>query len=101
MEHGDVGRILSALRGDHGAGQQRIAEKGVDMICLLLRKNSDYGGTVFQPPLLAPTMESRSAILVRMSDKVGRIHNLMKKGTSEVNESIGDSIWDLGGYSIL
>jgi hypothetical protein len=42
--------------------QQRIAECGLELTALLLRKNADYGGSAWQAPLLAPGMTPREAI---------------------------------------
>lgn len=71
-----------------------------DLLSTLLRKHADYGGSVFQQPVLAPNTTIEEAILVRMSDKVNRIHNLLQN-TAKVDESIEDSVLDLAGYCVL
>jgi hypothetical protein len=73
----------------------------MDLISTLLRKNTDYGSSAFDPPLLAPNISGRDGILTRMSDKVKRIAQLRKTGTAQVAESLEDSIRDLAGYCIL
>lgn len=94
--------IPSALAGDRGEDQKRIAEVGLAWVEQLLKKNQDYGSTVWNTPVLAPECDAGVAIRVRMSDKISRIHNLMsKEGTPEINESIEDSIADLGAYCLL
>lgn len=92
-------RIREALNGQN-TDQQRIAEQGLELVALLLRKNADYGSSAWNPPTLKPTLSVGDAILVRMSDKVARIATLAIK-EAEVAESLEDTIRDLGGYAIL
>ena len=67
---------------------------------VLVRKNTDYGASAFNPPALAPWVGPKTAILVRMSDKISRLNNL--QGAEKPNyESIEDTILDLAGYAIL
>lgn len=65
----------------------------------LIRKNHDYGNSVFKSPILEPDMPPDEAILVRMSDKLARLANLKNKEAK--NESYEDTILDLAGYCIL
>lgn len=98
----DMEAVQAALKGDRGDDQKRIAERGLATIATLLRKNADYGCSVWQAPVFAPGMEPGDAILVRMSDKVNRLATLLAKGSAgEVDESIDDTLTDLGAYSIL
>jgi len=95
-------RLNSALEGHRGPDQQRIAQEGLEWLDLLLRKNEDYGSSVWSHPALRPSMPVADAILVRMSDKVARIGSLTSKGdTPEVEESLEDTIRDLGAYCLL
>ena len=80
--------------------QHRIAQIGTEWLATLLKKNSDYGSSVWKPPALKPGMDAGDAILVRMSDKVSRIASLQEKGP-EVAESLEDTIADLGAYALL
>ncbi len=77
---------------------------------LVLRKNADYGSSFLESPkLLAKSDNSfpipieELGIIVRISDKIARIQNLLK-GLNETsnpkvsNESLEDSITDLMGY---
>jgi len=94
--------VTGAPRGDLNENQRRIAETGIRILATLLRKNADYGSTVFDPPALAPEMDPGSAILVRMSDKIGRIANLVgREDRASVDESLDDTLADLAGYAIL
>lgn len=77
-------RLIDALRGDLGDDQQRIAETGLTWLDLLLRKNKDYGSTVFRRPHLARHCDPATGILVRMSDKIDRLTNLLSGNVSEV-----------------
>jgi len=94
-------RIRSALDGHYGQDQQLIAETGLRLVELLLRKNADYGSSAWQAPVLAPGMSPSDAIQCRMSDKVARIAGLAAGKNPEVSESLRDTISDLAGYAIL
>jgi hypothetical protein len=96
-----VYEIECALKDDHGWQQTLIARVGVEVIELLLRKNRNYGGSVFTVPILAPDVDVDTAIRVRMSDKVARLQTLLKGDTDLVDESIDDTFADLLGYIIL
>ena len=67
---------------------------------LALKKNHDYGSSVFQKPWMAPKLDGGSAILVRMSDKIERIRHLLDD-KNLVNEGLADSFGDLGTYAFL
>ena len=94
-------RVRQAINGDHGEDQQRIAEQGMQLTALLLSKNSDYGGSAWQIPTLAPGLSPREAIQCRMSDKVSRLQRLLAGEAAEVSESTEDTMRDLAGYCLL
>lgn len=58
---------------------------------LFQKKLVDYGTT---------DIDSIKQIIARMKEKIGRIENLLKNGTTE-NESVADTLLDLAGYSII
>lgn len=95
----DLNYIVESLQSgtDH---QKIIAKEGLAAVALLLRKNKDYGSSAYDSPLLVPHLPAKTAILVRMSDKIKRFQQLMKS-EREVNESIEDTMFDLLGYSLL
>lgn len=95
----DLPQITNALTSDN-PDQRRIAQVGLDFLATLLAKNADYGSSVWKPPTLKPEMDAGDAILVRMSDKVSRIASLQSK-EAQVDESLEDTIKDLGAYSLL
>ncbi len=95
-----TGRIVSSLQGVRGEVQHLIAEEGLRIVDTLLRKNKDYGSSVFEPPELDASISPETGLICRMSDKVRRIRQL-RSSTAEVNESLDDSFGDLAGYSIL
>jgi hypothetical protein len=71
---------------------------------LLIAKNADYGSSFAKSPVLYPTMPPKTAILVRMSDKINRIGNLVmlaKTEKTEVNEPLTETVKDLAGYCLL
>lgn len=73
-----------------------------DWLLLASKKRADYGDSVEKVPLLCPSISASDAILVRMSDKIKRLVNIVSKGYAEVSEeTIYDTIKDLGIYSLL
>lgn len=94
-------RSAAALIGRYGADAAAIATEGVALVDMLLRKNSDYGSSAWRPPVLAPDMDWRTMILVRMSDKIARLATLQASIDPQVNESIEDTLRDLAGYCLL
>lgn len=94
-----MGRINEALKG---GSQFPIASEGLKWIDLILAKNADYGDAAWRRPLLSPALPPRTAILVRMSDKINRLVSLIEKGVVQVKEeTIDDTIRDLGVYCLL
>lgn len=93
--------IRQAAAGQNGEDQKRLAETGLQIVDLLLRKNADYGGSAWQVPLLSPTLTPREAIQCRMSDKVQRLVKLLSGEKTQVAESVEDTMRDLAGYAIL
>ncbi len=90
-----------ALMGIRGDDQKLIAEEVIRFGALLIRKNTDYGSSVWQEPILAPGCDPGAAIRVRMSDKVSRLRQLLSKPALVDNESIDDTLRDLGAYCLL
>lgn len=98
----DLGRIHNALSGKNGDQQKQIAEGVVKWGALMLRKNADYGSSFAKQPVLAPDCDTDVAIRVRMSDKIERLRSLLASGKAEVSdESIADTVSDLGAYCLL
>ena len=69
--------LEEALTGNRGADQMAIAQEVVRWGALLLRKNADYGSSVWKSPILAPDCDPGVAIRVRMSDKINRLASLL------------------------
>lgn len=97
----DTTIVAEAVQGYRGPDAQRLTEVCHALTATLLRKNHDYGAAVWQEPVLCPGMSARSAILVRMSDKIGRLRKLLASGDPQVAESIDDTLADLAGYCLL
>ena len=97
----DYDLVSRAFHGELDTDQRLIAQEGIRWLAVLLRKNMDYGSSVFHPPVLKPTLESGDAILVRASDKVKRIEQLTRTKQNHVGEAIEDTIRDLGAYCLL
>ncbi len=94
-----------ALAGNLGDDAQRIASTGIQWTAGIVRKNLDYGSMVWSTPCLADGLDAGMAIRVRMSDKISRLQSLLSvKQQSErhfKDESIEDTIADLGAYCLL
>ncbi len=99
----DIQAILQDADADFCGDEdtKRIVEEGIALIRLLLDKNSDYGRGISDVPSLVPQIAPGEAILVRMSDKVGRIQTLSQQPPRVAGESLRESIADLAGYGIL
>lgn len=93
--------LRDSLLGARGEDQRRIAEEVIRWAAVLLRKNHDYGSSAWQKPLLAPECDAGVAIRVRMSDKLQRLISLLSKGAGEIEESVDDTLRDLGAYCLL
>lgn len=90
-----------ALTGKQGDDHLRIAHEVLSWASMLLRKNRDYGSAVWSRPILA-NVDPGTAMRVRISDKIQRLQNLLAIDvTPEVNESIDDTLRDLGAYCLL
>lgn len=101
MDPGITERLRIALSGDCGPDQKRLAEHGAQLVSLLLQKNSDYGGSAWDVPIVAPDLSPRKAIQCRMSDKIARLQRLLAGEQPEVAESTADTMRDLAGYCLL
>lgn len=69
-----------------------------------LKKNADYGSSVFSKCPLDESIPPGSAILVRMGDKINRIKSLMaREGQNPLvkDESLNDTLCDLAVYCFL
>lgn len=93
--------VSQAYNGKRGEYQRAIAVAGLELIALLLRKNQDYGSSVFDPPILLPEVSANLAIRVRMSDKLKRINQLASNPALVAGESLNDSLDDVIGYRII
>jgi hypothetical protein len=97
----DKAILDDALAGNRGEGQAAIAGEVVRWGALMLRKNRDYGGAVWERPMLAPDCDPGVAIRVRMSDKLSRLISLLQRPAEVADESIDDTLRDLGAYCLL
>lgn len=77
-----------------------------NMYNIMLKKNADYSTnndpfsnfTIVEKLWIA---EVEAWILVRMTDKISRIWNLLKREAKVTDESIQDTLEDLANYSII
>jgi len=97
----DLVNMMEQVLCNGSDAQHNILHAGVEIIKLLLRKNSDYGGSAFRRPVLAPNLPPRTAMLCRMSDKIARMGQLGDGEGAVKDETVDDTIRDLAGYCIL
>lgn len=79
---------------------ERIREVCERLRTTLEAKNAAYGDSASRVPILAPKLDSRTALFVRMSDKISRLRSLID-GADENDESLDDTMLDLAGYCVL
>ena len=69
---------------------------------LVLNKSQNYGvGKCFEPPRLVPGATAETALLTRLSDKIGRFETLLRGERDRVGESLDDTARDMIGYLAL
>lgn len=69
---------------------------------LFIRKNSDYGCSIFSTDPLCSFVCPMTAIRVRMNDKINRLSSLFNKSeAAKVSESVSDTLKDLAVYAII
>lgn len=68
-----------------------------DMHEVYLAKNRDYGNSVHE----TYKKYGMTSFLVRMEDKMNRLHSLLNKEAKVEDEKIEDTLLDLANYSIL
>ena len=69
---------------------------------LFIRKNSDYGCSIFTTDPLCSFVCPMTAIRVRMNDKINRLSSLFNKSeAARVSESVSDTLKDLAVYAII
>lgn len=96
-------RILNELDSALQSNQPKklIAMALLDIGGLLLRKNQNYGGSVFHSPVLTPTVHPLTALSVRESDKIARRIELGSGSPDLVGETLADTELDHAGYLVL
>lgn len=77
-----------------------------EMLDIIKKKNSDYSTIVdsysnFRRCEQLGICSVETGILVRMTDKLARICNLVNKDPDVVGESIKDTLQDLSNYSMI
>ena len=77
--------------------EKRFREKVEKLTKVYVAKNKDYGDSFTR------SLDKRGIVasIVRMEDKMNRIDSLHDKPTTEVDESLVDSLEDLANYAIM
>lgn len=93
--------ITDALAGSN-QDQREIAFLGLQTIAIMVKKNQDYGSSVFNIGAISPDVSPEAGIRVRLGDKLSRINNLVgQPGNQQVAESITDTGHDASAYLLL
>lgn len=77
-----------------------------EMYTIMLKKNKDYAGednpfANFELVESLGLVSMEKGILVRMTDKIARISNLIDKEAAVHDEAIEDTLSDLANYSVI
>lgn len=100
--HPNLSLIVAKLTKPDNQQQQQIIVSGLTILSQLVRKNMDYQGSAFTPPILMPKTSPIVAMCCRASDKIARLANLLSGNRKQVeSETVLDTIGDLAGYSVL
>lgn len=100
--HPNLSLIVAKLTKPDNQQQQQIIVSGLTILSQLVRKNMDYQGSAFTPPILMPKTSPIVAMCCRASDKIARLANLLSGTRKQVeSETVLDTIGDLAGYAIL
>lgn len=100
--HPNLSLIVAKLTKPDNQQQQQIIISGLTILSQLVRKNMDYQGSAFTPPILMPKTSPIVAMCCRASDKIARLANLLSGTPKQVeSETVLDTIGDLAGYSVL
>lgn len=100
--HPNLSLIVAKLTKPDNQQQQQIIVSGLTILSQLVRKNMDYQGSAFTPPILMPKTSPIVAMCCRASDKIARLANLLSGTPRQVEpETVLDTIGDLAGYSVL
>lgn len=102
VSHPNLSLIVAKLTKPDNQQQQQIIISGLTILSQLVRKNMDYQGSAFTPPILMPKTSPIVAMCCRASDKIARLANLLSGNRKQVeSETVLDTIGDLAGYSVL
>lgn len=101
-EHDEVLTELNTILSAAGESDRKyIARAIAELGGLLLRKNSNYGSSALNSPIMAPDVSALSALLIRESDKIARRLQLGSGNPDLVGESLVETEKDHAGYLIL
>ena len=102
VSHPNLSLIVAKLATPDNQQQQQIIISGLMILSQLVRKNMDYQGSAFTPPILLPKTSPIVAMCCRASDKIARLANLLSGTRKQVeSETVLDTIGDLAGYATL
>jgi hypothetical protein len=80
-----------------------LREYGEQCLELVVRKNADYGGSVWQSPVAAGGISAWYGAWVRLSDKIARVWQIFRDPSRRCveDESMADTLRDIVGYAIV
>lgn len=81
--------------------RQKINDLCLGLAKTLVEKNKDYGGSAQRIPLFLPNLQPKITMLIRLNDKVNRLHALLNNNQGINLSAVKDTLLDMAGYSIL
>lgn len=81
--------------------RQQVNDLCLGLAKTLVAKNKDYGGSAQRIPLFLPNLHPKFAMLIRLNDKVNRLHALLNNYQGINLSAVKDTLLDMAGYSIL
>ncbi|MDR1958520.1 MAG: hypothetical protein LBQ54_05700 [Planctomycetaceae bacterium] len=78
-----------------------IKKKFDKISATVVEKNNIYGDIVTSNPVLCPQVTPIYAMLVRLSDKISRVKQLLESDADNKVELIDATLEDVAGYSVL
>jgi len=92
--NGQLRQEISRSGDDATTFNGACMQEAVDIANLVCQKQTDYGTTNI-------TMFGLEGIMIRLSDKINRLINLVQNDKHPENESLQDTLTDIAGYAII
>ena len=92
--NGQLRQEISRSGEDATSFNGACMQEAIEIANLVCQKQADYGTENI-------TMFGLEGIMIRLSDKINRLTNLIKNDKHPENESLQDTLTDIAGYAII